>query len=90
MSGNLSYAGLRELAQELTNATSAEAITPADSDFATPIKGLWVGGVGDVTATLVDDSVAVTFEAVAAGTYLPIQVKRIAAATTATKLVGLR
>lgn len=73
-------------------ATRAAAITPANSDFAggTVYRALWVGGAGNVTAILADDSSAVEFVGVAAGTILPFAVKQVTTATTATSIVGIR
>lgn len=66
----------------------AFAITPADADLAQPARGLFVGGSGTIVATMVSGEV-VTFSGVAAGSILPISVKRVAAASTATNILGL-
>lgn len=70
-------------------ATGAAAITPADAD-GTVYRALYVGGAGTVVVRLADDSADVSFVGVAAGTLLPICVKRVATASTATSIVGLR
>jgi hypothetical protein len=72
-------------------AYGAFAVTPdddADLDFVT--LGLWVGGAGDV-AVVMESGDTVTFEAVTAGTLLPIRVSRVLETDTdATSIVGLR
>jgi hypothetical protein len=69
-------------------ARHAFAITPADSDLAQPARALYIGGGGSVVATLTSGAV-VTFAGINAGSILPISVKRVAAASTATSIVGL-
>lgn len=73
-------------------ATRAAAITKADADFGSGViyRALWVGGAGNVTLRGADDSADVELVGVPAGTLLPIAVKRVATATTATSIVGLR
>ncbi len=73
-------------------ATRAASISPADSDFANGViyRALWVGGAGNLTVRMADDSGDVTLSGVPAGTLLPLAVKRVAATTTATLIVGLR
>jgi hypothetical protein len=66
------------------------AVTPHDSTNlnGAPI-GLYVGGAGNLVAVGRDDA-AVTFTGVAAGTVLPIAVKRVnSTSTTATSIVAL-
>jgi len=65
-------------------------ITPdTDNDLAVFTRMIYVGGVGDVVAILVDDTTAVTFTAIAAGTWMRIRARRILATSTATLMVGL-
>lgn len=64
------------------------AITAADADLTNVTKAIYVGGAGTLVITAVDDSAAVTVTAVA-GAVIPIRAKRIAAASTATGIVGL-
>jgi hypothetical protein len=66
----------------------AFSITPADTDLVQPARALYVGGGGTIVATLTGGSV-VTFAGVNAGSILPISVKRVAAASTATSILGL-
>jgi hypothetical protein len=69
-------------------ARNAFAVTPADSDLAQNTRGIYVGGAGTVVVTMVGSGTAISFT-VPAGTILPLCVKRIAAASTATLIVGL-
>ena len=73
--------------------TNAVAITPSDATQLTGIVGLYIGGTGAVTVEMLNpESVAatVTFSAVPTGAVLPISVRRVLAATTATLILGLR
>ena len=72
-------------------ATRSAAVTPSDSvDLPNVSRALWVGGAGNVAVMLADDTSAVTFVSVAAGTLLPLRVKRVMATnTTATSLVAI-
>lgn len=66
-------------------------ITPNDgADLAEPVRGLYIGGTGDVTVIGVEDTDAVTFAAVPAGTQLLGRFRRVMQTnTTASDLVGL-
>ncbi|MQT12313.1 spike base protein, RCAP_Rcc01079 family [Segnochrobactrum spirostomi] len=70
-------------------ATRFFAIAPSDgADLPELVRGLYVGGGGDVVA--VDATGAVTtFRAVPAGTVLPIRAAAVRTASTASDLVGL-
>jgi hypothetical protein len=75
-----------------TPARSAVAITPDDNtDLARgATRGLYIGGGGDVTVIMADDSAAVTLAGLVAGVVHPLRVKRVkATGTTATGIVGL-
>jgi hypothetical protein len=66
------------------------AITPADTDFTQPTRGIWVGTGGDLVVRFeADGSTPTTITAVPSGTFLPFSLKRVAAATTAEDLVGV-
>lgn len=71
-------------------AFEAFAIVPNDSeDLPYVTRGVYVGGNGDINAIVASGS-TVLFKNVVAGTVLPIRVSRVlAAATTATNIVGL-
>ncbi len=73
-------------------ASQLVAITPNDSTdlTASNIRGLWVGGAGNVAVIASGDSSAVTLVGVPAGTVLPIAVIKVMATnTTATSIVGM-
>lgn len=70
-----------------------EAVTPSDSvEFAAPMRGLWIGGAGNITVTFRDrPNNPVLIESVAAGTELRMWVRKVhATGTTCTKIVALR
>ncbi len=67
------------------------SVTPDDgTDLTVNCRSLYIGGAGDVSAILVNDSSPVVFKNVPSGVVLPISVKRVEATlTTATDIVGL-
>lgn len=70
-------------------AIGAISITPADTDLAAPVRALYIGGAGNVKIT---DTLgnATTFNAVQAGSILPVMAVRVwSTGTTATSIVGL-
>jgi hypothetical protein len=69
---------------------NAFAITPHDTNsLTTHTRALYVGGAGNLVATLVGDTVAVTFTSLQAG-YHPLRVKKVASTgTTCSAIVGL-
>lgn len=68
-------------------ATIGFAITPADSDLATPARALWIGTQGHVRVTLVGLGDVILKNAVG---LVPVSVKRVwATNTTAADIVGL-
>lgn len=70
-------------------ASNAFSITPADADMSTPARALYVGGAGNV-AVVTTGGDSVTFVGVAAGTVLPVSVRRVSSTgTTATSIVGM-
>lgn len=65
------------------------AITPHNSTDIPLTRAVYVGGAGNLVAVDADNT-ATTFTAVAAGTLLPIRVRRINSTdTTATALVAI-
>jgi len=78
---------------------NAFAITPSDTTVFPPnasssstrvqvTRAVWVGGAGNLSVTMISGDSAL-FSGVPAGTILPIQVKQVLAATTATLILGL-
>lgn len=53
--------------------------------------GIYVGGDGNLIVVMAQDNTntLVTFNGVKAGTFLPIQVKKVSSTSTATNLMGL-
>jgi hypothetical protein len=71
-------------------AASAFAITPDDdADLPRTVRAIYVSGAGDVVCILDEDTAAVTFEDVPAGSILPVRARRVMETTTATSLIGL-
>lgn len=65
------------------------AVTPSDSTILKSVRGLYVGGAGNVAVTMPDGSTA-TFQSVPAGAILPVQATQVkATGTTATNIVAL-
>jgi hypothetical protein len=70
-------------------AKTAVSITPADSDLAVPCRALYVGTGGNLRVTTINGN-DVTIANVAAGTILPVSVKRVwTTSTTASNIIGL-
>ena len=68
----------------------AVAITPADADLAWPARALYVGGAGDLSVVMETSGATVVFQSVLAGSWMPLRVTRVNAATTASKIVACR
>lgn len=68
-------------------------IAPNNSvDLAQPVRGIYVGGTGDLNVVAIDDAdgATQTLSAVPQGTFVPITTKRVmSTGTTATLLIGL-
>lgn len=68
-------------------------ITPDDSnDLNQPVRGIYVGGGGDLNILAIDDAVGnnKTLSAVPQGTFVPVITKRVlSTGTTASLLIGL-
>lgn len=70
-------------------ADRVSVVTPSDSTDLTGVRGLHVGGAGDVAVRMVNDpTTTVTISTVAAGTILPVRVTRVMAATTASAITA--
>lgn len=70
--------------------TGAVSVTPDDTDLLANIsRALWVGEAGNMAVVMADDT-EVTFAGIAAGTLLPIRVKRVNDTdTTAASILAL-
>lgn len=67
----------------------AAAVTKSDSTVLTTTRALFVGGAGNLSVVMAGDGATVVFTGVIAGTYLPIRVTKVLAATTATNITGV-
>lgn len=73
--------------------TSGDAVTPNDATILRGVKGLYVGGTGNVKVDMkgVGAGATLTFSGVPAGTILPIEITKVyATGTTATLMNALR
>lgn len=72
-------------------AVGGAAVTPSDTvDLTFTARALWVGGAGDVKVNTANGD-TITLVGVAAGSLLPVAVKRVfATLTTATSIVALK
>ncbi len=70
-------------------ASIAEAVTTSDVTILTP-SALFVGTGGDVTVTMADSGSSIVFKNVQSGTFMPILVTQVKAATVASDIVALR
>lgn len=71
-------------------ARNGYVVTPADgTDLKFVTRAIWIGGAGNLNVDMVNGD-TVLFSGIPAGTFLPIQVKRIrSTSTTATLIVAL-
>lgn len=70
-------------------AFGAFTITPDDNtNLPRLTRGIYVGGSGDLTVEM-ERGEQVTFTSVPAGALLPLQLRKVTTATTATSLIGL-
>ena len=83
---------MASVTNQVSPAVRAHAVTPTDDTDLTwgPCRALYVGTAGDVAVILDNDTVAVTFVGVLAGSILPIMVKYVqSTSTTASNIVAL-
>lgn len=68
----------------------AAAVTTSDSaNFANVARGLYIGGAGNVSVLMPDDT-TVVFNGAVAGSIIPVRAKRVnATGTSATNIVAL-
>lgn len=68
--------------------TKAAAVTKSDTDvLSATVRGLYIGGAGDVAVILREDSSAVTFKAVPVGTTLWIAPAKVMSTNTSATLI---
>lgn len=73
-------------------AFNASVIAPLDATLLLPAaRALWIGGAGNLSVVMAgdDSNNTIVFVGVPAGVWMPIQVKRVMTATTATSIVAV-
>ncbi len=80
---------LEQALMNLSPPGSAAAVVPSDSTVLEVTRGLYIGGSGDIAATMQDGG-SVTFVGLLAGVIYPLAVIKVKAASTATNIVALR
>lgn len=75
--------------KDVSSAHRAVAVTPSDATILPAgVRGLWIGSSGDLSVVMVGDTAPVTLAGALAGTWLPVQVSKVMAATTADDIVA--
>lgn len=82
---------LNRVRRDVSSAWKGVEITPSDATVLPDgIRGVWVGGAGNLTVILSGDAKEITLAGVPAGTLLPIQISKVmATGTTATAITAL-
>ena len=80
--------GAYRTSDSLASARKAVAVTKSDVTVIPVTRALYIGGAGNVSLRLVDDSAAVMHLGVPAGTILSVQAVQVMDATTATGIVA--
>lgn len=82
---------LNRVRRDVSSAWKGIAITPSDATVLPDgIRGVWVGGAGNIAVIMSGDTAPVTIAGVPAGTLLPIQISKVMATnTTATAITAL-
>lgn len=70
-------------------AENAAAVTPADTALTNTPRALYVGTGGDVVVYMKGSTTAITFANVPGGTWLPLRVDQVRAATDASDIVAV-
>ena len=69
--------------------TYLRGVTPANTNLPSGVcRGIYVGGAGNLTVILEDDTSAVTLTGVVAGQVYPLRAIQVTSATTATGIVA--
>lgn len=83
---------MASVTNQVSPAIRASAVTPADATALTlgPCRAIYIGGAGNLSVILDNDTVAVTFVGCYAGMVLPVMVQSIQSTnTTATSILAL-
>ena len=82
---------MASVTNQVSPAVKAAAVTPATGTMLPTgaCRALYIGGAGNVTCILDNDTVAVTFVGCYAGMVLPVMVWSVDATSTATSIVAL-
>jgi hypothetical protein len=75
--------------EAIAPAAGYAAVTKSDTTDLGPVRALYIGGAGDVVVSTGLTGSGVTFTATQAGSVLPVNCRRVMAATTATNVVAL-
>lgn len=73
-------------------ALTAAPVTPDDDAQLQPYsRALWIGGVGNLSVVMEGDNTdtTVTFIGIPTGTWMPLRVKKVMEATTATDIIAV-
>lgn len=70
-------------------AARAVAVTPSDATVLQTTRGLFVGTGGTVIVDMAEQGSTISFANVANGQFLPIQVTKVLAATSASDIIAL-
>ena len=82
--------GVTDMSEQIRPAARAQTVTTSDTTVYTGVRGLYIGGAGDVSVRFPGSSTAVVFSGVPAGAVLPVQAERVmSTGTTATGIVAL-
>jgi len=70
-------------------AGKAVVVSPSDTTELGITRGLYVGTTGDLVVTMAEQGSSITFANVPSGSFLPLQVRLVMAATSASDIVAL-
>lgn len=73
-------------------ALTAAPVTPSDTDLLLPpSRALWVGSTGDLAVVMEGDNsnTVITFIGIPSGTWMPLRVKFVMEASTASDIVAV-
>jgi hypothetical protein len=73
----------------LFSARKLGSVTPSDTTDLSGVRALWVNGTGNLVLRALDDTTSFTFSITTPGVIVPVFVKHVMAATTATGIIAL-